>query len=64
LAQWTSEDKLVDIVEVESEQPSQQYFLRRFHLEDVLSLKEKAPAVVLEVEASEIAFTEDFSLLL
>ena len=37
---------------------------RRFHLEDKLSLKEKAPAVVLEVEASEIAFTEDFSLLL
>ena len=29
----------------------------------MLSLKEKAPAVVLEVEASEIAFTEDSSLL-
>ena len=29
----------------------------------MLSLKEKAPAVVLEVEASEIAFTKESSLL-
>ena len=29
----------------------------------MLSLKEKVPAVVLEVEASEIAFTKESSLL-
>ena len=32
-------------------------------MEDVLSLKGKVPAVVLEVEASEIAFTKESSLL-
>ena len=67
MAQWNSEDKLVDIVEVESEQPPQQYFLSQVpsvkDLEDVLSLEEKVPAVVLEVEASEIAFTKESSLL-
>ena len=38
-------------------------FLSRMYVEDVLSLKEKAPAVVLEVEASEIAFKGESSLL-
>ena len=33
------------------------------YVEDVLSLKEKAPAVVLDVEASEIAFKGESSLL-